>query len=76
MTDTLGWGWGWECLGTRKGHLPHSVPKQGLGVQGPQRAASTRPSSCDFIDGDIEQDKGPNPEERECLLLSGTPAAP
>lgn len=25
-------GAGRECLGTRKGHLPHSVPKQGLGV--------------------------------------------
>ena len=52
-----------------KERTPPSIQyKAGSGCSRPTAAVSTQPSSRDFVGRDIEQNKGPNPEERECHL--------
>ena len=67
--DRHSWvGLGAGVPGSKKRTSSPFSTKAGSGCSRPTAAVSTRPSSCDFIDRDIEQNQGPNPAERECHL--------
>ena len=75
--DRLPWvGLGAGCLGARKGHLPHSVPKQGLGVQGPQLLSQPDHLPVTLLIEILSRAKVPIQRGESAISLSGTPAAP